>query len=264
MSAADVFPLCQDAGICASAALVRGTLTQLDTFLLSTSGLAGTSGAKFGLLNGNLTLSGSDTFSGTANFTGTFKIGGVAYTVFGNGGQLAGVDDYNVYSFINDFSGAAAVILPAATSFGTVNNGTCSRALAVNSAGTPALIAIPCPQVVASYTWVPGQDLSAHVTPIYVNTTAGNQTALNIKCRIEVAVGGTATIDVYRANNVTALGSGTKISSTSCNANATAPTVVAPAVTSGTVGSSDTIGIVAAGAGWASSVGLGTITVSLQ
>jgi hypothetical protein len=76
LGATNEFPLCQGATVCSGTALVYATITQLDTFLLSTSGLAGTSGGKFGLLNGNLTLSGNNTYSGTAALSGGGSLAG--------------------------------------------------------------------------------------------------------------------------------------------------------------------------------------------
>lgn len=70
---------------------VKTTPNAIQTFL------TGTSGAHFGLLNGNLTLSGNNTYSGTANFTSTFSISSTAET-FPASGLLVGTTDTQTLS----------------------------------------------------------------------------------------------------------------------------------------------------------------------
>ena len=112
----------------------------------------------------------------------------------------------------------------------------------------------------AEVSWGPGMNLSTVAIPFKNFTT--NRTITAITCTPEVAVGGTATFDVYIAASGTALAAGTKVETTSCNANGTAVTDQTLGVASSAVTAGQRIGLVATGAGWGSSVGSGVLTVS--
>lgn len=121
------------------------------------------------------------------------------------------------------------------------------------------------PPIPASISWAPSQNLAGATNGIGLFTAQYARTVIAISCRPDTAVGGTATIDVWIAPSGTALGSGTKVTTTSCDANGTAAynqTGLASSSVSVPIG--DTIGIVASGAGWSSSVGAGSLTVSVQ
>lgn len=120
----------------------------------------------------------------------------------------------------------------------------------------------PAPPTALS--WAPGQNLAAATTGIGLFTAASTaRTIETVTCRPDTAAGGTATIDVWIAPSGTALSSGTKVTTTSCNAAGTAATNqtgLASAPVAVPVG--DTVGIVAAGAGFTSSpVGAGSISI---
>lgn len=114
--------------------------------------------------------------------------------------------------------------------------------------------------------WLPAQNLAAAALPIgnLKNTNGWMITA--ITCTPEVLVGGTATIDVWIAPSGTGLGSGTKISTSSCNANTGAATDQSMLSAPVSVPAGDRVGIIAAGAGFTggSSAGSGVVTVTLQ
>jgi hypothetical protein len=121
------------------------------------------------------------------------------------------------------------------------------------------------PPIPASISWAPGQNLAGATNGIGLFTAQYARSIVAISCRPDTAVGGTATIDVWIAPSGTALGSGTKATTTSCNTNGTAATNQTGLASSPVaVPVGDTIGIVASGAGWSSSVGAGSLTVSVQ
>jgi hypothetical protein len=110
--------------------------------------------------------------------------------------------------------------------------------------------------------WTTGEDLVTAATP-FANFSVA-RTITSIICTPEALVGGTATIDVYVAPSGTALGAGTKIDTTACNANSTAATDQSMFSGSVAVPAGDRVGLVATGGGWASSVGSGVITVTFK
>lgn len=119
----------------------------------------------------------------------------------------------------------------------------------------------PAPAPLA-LSWGPSQNLST--APIDLVTFATARTLTGVTCHVVAAVGGTATIDVYIAASGTAYTSGTKVTTTSCNANGTANTsqtgLASAAVA---VPAGDSVGVVAAGAGWPGA-GSGSVSVSYQ
>lgn len=128
---------------------------------------------------------------------------------------------------------------------------------------------VPSAQMVGvTASWLPGQNLVIPSTNVGVGlyTAYSNKTILAIVCTPEKAVGaGSDTLDVYLAASGTALQSGTKLTSTSCNVNGTAATN-SGALLSAPVAlpAGSRIGIVATGADWASSAGSGSITIMVE
>lgn len=154
-------------------------------------------------------------------------------------------------------TGAGGSITLAA---GTVTFVTTDGAGHLYAAGNTVIPPIP-----ASISWAPGQNLAGATNGIGLFTAQYARSVIAISCRPDTAVGGTATIDVWIAPSGTALGSGTKVTTTSCNSNGTAATNQTGLASSAVaVPIGDTIGIVASGAGWSSSVGAGSLTVSVQ
>lgn len=109
--------------------------------------------------------------------------------------------------------------------------------------------------------YIAGVNLSTNPTEVSIKIPVG-MTITSMIGHVGAAVGGTATIDIYEAPSGTACASGTKLTNTtSFNANGTANTDQTLAGTTATITANDRLCLVAAGAGWASSVGTGGITV---
>lgn len=89
-------------------------------------------------------------------------------------------------------------------------------------------------------------------------------TLSSVVCRPEVAVGSTATVQVWISPSGTAIGGGgsTNVSSGSCNANGTAATNQSLTLTTTAVPAGDSIGIITTGTtDWTSGSGIGTISI---
>lgn len=116
--------------------------------------------------------------------------------------------------------------------------------------------------------WAPGQNLAGGTgaIPLFsVGTTP--ITVLTVSCRVEAQVSGTANIDVRYANATTALTGGTSLITAPCNAAGTAPSITPLTLTLAggvVVPAGSALGIVASGAGWASSTGAGSIQFAFQ
>jgi hypothetical protein len=141
------------------------------------------------------------------------------------------------------------------TSSGT-SGGTTSTGLQVAGGARAIPIAI---------SWLPGQNLAAAALPIANLQNTNGWMISKITCTPEVVAGGTATIDLWEAPSGTALGSGTKLTTTSCNANTGAGTDQPLLSSPVAVPAGDRIGIIATGAGFTSSpLGAGVLTATLQ
>jgi hypothetical protein len=111
--------------------------------------------------------------------------------------------------------------------------------------------------------WAPGMNLSGVAIPLFY--TANGVTVNTAFCRVETGVGGTATVQLWYAAAGTALGSGTHIETTACNANGTAFALQTMGVTNGTVPAGNWIGVVfPTNAAWATSAGSGGIKITIQ
>jgi hypothetical protein len=89
-------------------------------------------------------------------------------------------------------------------------------------------------------------------------------TAATIVCIVgSVAAGGTASFDVWYAASGTALGSGTKISTTSCNANGTPNTSQTMFSGSVAIPANSFFGVVATGFGSGATSGSGMVQMAL-
>jgi hypothetical protein len=141
------------------------------------------------------------------------------------------------------------------TSSGT-SGGTASTGLQVAGGARAIPVAI---------SWLPGQNLAAAALPIANLKNTNGWMISQITCTPEVVAGGTATIDLWEAPSGTALGSGTKLTTTPCNANTGAGTDQALLSSPVAVPAGDRIGIIATGAGFTSSpLGAGVLTATLQ
>lgn len=134
------------------------------------------------------------------------------------------------------------------------------------TSGAAGVNAFTCPVGTAEkypLSWFSGVDYTAHSVPLVRTGTA--VTVSGFVCRPSAAVGGTATVDIYAVGDgQIAPGSGTKINSTSCNANGTAGTTQALTLTSPNVASGQWIEAVFSGSGWGSpGTGAGAIQVSV-
>jgi fibronectin-binding autotransporter adhesin len=125
--------------------------------------------------------------------------------------------------------------------------------------------AVPYPPETVS--WL-SQNLAAATAGTGVFIAAQARTITSISCRVETAVGsGTAVIDVWVAPSGTALASGTKATSTSCNANGAAATNQAGLISAPVaVAAGSTVGIIATGGDWASAAAAasGTLSINVQ
>jgi hypothetical protein len=128
-----------------------------------------------------------------------------------------------------------------------------------------SLDAIPLGESAIKYkalTWGPGQNLSTNALPL-VNFPTYGHIILSVTCTPEVVAGAAATIDLYMAASATALGSGTKLTSTSCNANTGAATDQTGLLgATSIVPAGDRLGFVSTG--WTSTSGSGVVTVKYQ
>lgn len=178
-------------------------------------------------------------------------------TTSGIGVRQTGYDGTHPYSLTTP----SGTIYGCGTSGATVSGLTYAAQLFSDGTGWQCIpnssSVIPLP-----ISWLPGQNLSAASLP--VSNISKARTVLAVTCTPEVLVGGTATIDVWMAPSGTALASGTKINTTSCNANTGATTDQSMGVTNAAIPTGDRVGIVATGAGWASSAGSGVVTLTIQ
>jgi hypothetical protein len=138
--------------------------------------------------------------------------------------------------------------------------GTTGQELVSQGSGVAPIWQSPFPQ---SISWAPGQNLSS--APISIFVAAQARTITAVTCRVDTAVGGTAALNIYVAASGTALGSGTLVTTTACNANGTANTSQT-GLASGSVSvpTGSAVGIIASGSGWSSSSGSGAISVYAQ
>jgi hypothetical protein len=142
-----------------------------------------------------------------------------------------------------------------------ISGGTCEAAQTTSLAIAGGSRAIPL-----TVSWLSGQNLASPAAGAGLGNLKNTNgwVVSQVTCTPEVVVGGTATIDVYYAASGTLLASGTKIDTTSCNANTGAATDQAMLSAPVTVPAGDRIGFVASGAGWSASTGSGVLTVTLQ
>jgi len=109
--------------------------------------------------------------------------------------------------------------------------------------------------------WAPGMNLSGVSIPIAHFNLAS--TANGAFIRVETAVGGTATVQLWFAPSGTACASGTHIETTPGNANGTAVTTVSLGVTNAAIAAnSDVCAVFPTNAAWATSVGSGSIQLT--
>jgi hypothetical protein len=112
-------------------------------------------------------------------------------------------------------------------------------------------------------TWGPGQNLATNTLPM--GQTGAASTAVAAVCIIgNVAAGGTASLDVYYAASGTALGSGTKISTTPCNANGTINTSQSMFSGSVAVPANSFYGVVATGFASGAQLGSGMVQLAVS
>jgi hypothetical protein len=158
-------------------------------------------------------------------------------------------------------SGSAVIGTPAAAGSTTVNlpvgNGTSGQVLTTDGSGNLSYVGQGSP---IDFSWAAGMNLSGLSIPVRLSTNAG--TVVNVSCRPETLVGGTATLQVWYAASGTALASGTRIDTTACNANTGATTTQSMGVTTSAVPANSWIGIVIpTNAAWATSAGSGAIKI---
>lgn len=112
--------------------------------------------------------------------------------------------------------------------------------------------------------WGANLNLAAPTVGISIGNIDAARTVYAIKCRPDVLVGGVATLDVYIAPSGTAFNAGTKLNTTSCNANTGVGAEQNMGVTTASIPANSWIGIVAAGAGWGASVGWGALDIGVR
>lgn len=202
-----------------------------------------------------VTLGGSHAFANPASMSGT-QAQGLTFDVLENG--TGGYTPTWGSEYI--FASGTPIFNTAANALNIVSCVTVPSLTQLHCVGPTA----PPPAI--SLSWAPGQNLAAATNGIGIHTASIARTITGVVCRPDTAVGGTATIDVWIAASTTPLSSGTKVTTTSCNANGTAATnQTGLASSSVSVPAGDTIGIVATGAGWSGpSAGAGSISVNVQ
>lgn len=162
----------------------------------------------------------------------------------------------NAADGINGGSVGAGVVIPSSSTVAVTTSG---------SSGTTAFAAPLGPIRNFALSWGAAQNLATPTTNgIPIGRVEEPRTIVGIKCLPTVVVGGTSTFDVYAAASATALGSGTKLNTTACNANTGAGTEQDMAVSAASVAAGSWIGVVATGAGWGSSAGWGALNVSFR
>jgi len=112
--------------------------------------------------------------------------------------------------------------------------------------------------------WGANLNLSTPTVGVSIGDIDSARTVYSIKCRPDVVVGGAATIDVYATPSGTALNAGTKLNTTSCNANTGAGTEQNMGVASASIPANSWIGVVATGAGWGASLGWGALDIGIR
>jgi hypothetical protein len=118
------------------------------------------------------------------------------------------------------------------------------------------------PNKFASLSWASGMNLGGSSIPLV--RVAAASTITGVFCVPETLVGGVATLQVFFAASGTLLASGTKINTTDCNANTGVLAEQNMGATTTAVPANSWIGVVVpAGAGWAASVGSGSVSISL-
>jgi hypothetical protein len=215
----------------------------------------------------------------STNGTGVLYVAGNLCSGGGGGGLTVGTTtitsgtsgdiEFNNAGVLGEkgVTGTGSVALAASPTFTgvplapTASVGTNTTQLAT----TAFVLANATPSAPIALSWGAGQNLSTATVGMTLFTANVARTVSAISCRPDVVVGGTATIDVYLAASGTSFLSGTKITTTSCNANTGAATNQTGLLGSSTaVPAGSSIGIIASGAGWASSVGFGAISVVVQ
>jgi hypothetical protein len=216
-----------------------------------------TSGSPYSVLSadtGNFLLAGaaSYTFKAPNPASGTK---GVSYT-FGSDGTngftlTTASGTALIYGCTGAGSGVTSLVLEANLDISIVDDGTNYKCSIVGSRTQGYAL-----------TWAPG--LNPNSLPIY--TAPAGRTITSITCRPEALAGGTATITVKKAASGTALSAGTTVSSTPCDANASAWTVQSLGVASSALAANDTVGIVTTGTTiWTSSgVAAGMVQVNIR
>jgi hypothetical protein len=137
----------------------------------------------------------------------------------------------------------------------------------VNSSGVTGVTAYTAQLGPVQYfpiTWASGQNLTqSSVNALPMGRFATPRTIYTIKCMVNNAVGATAGFDIYATASGTAPASGTKINSTSCNANTASNTEQDMGVASAQVPGLYWIYLIPTGT-WSSSVGSGAAQVSFR
>jgi hypothetical protein len=243
---------------------------------------AGTTGTTNGLL---AKLTGAPS---TAVVTATTDTGGIIGVVVSGGGitgnALIATDGIAPCTF--DASGVVAghYVQNSTTTAGNCKDGGATYpasgqvlgiALATVASGSANMVVIPpgntptvgggAPTRPFTLTWGPGQNLAAATLPM--GTAFAASTVVNIGCAVGSVTGAAnSSVDLWFAPTGTILSSGTKINSTSCNANGTInSTQTMGSITNANIPAGNDFGAVATGAGWTStSPGSGMVHLVLQ
>jgi hypothetical protein len=113
-------------------------------------------------------------------------------------------------------------------------------------------------------TWASGQNLvQSPVNGLPLGRFSAARTIYGIRCMVNNAVGATAGFDIYATASGTAPASGTKLNTTSCNANTASNTEQDMGITASAVPQGYWIYLVATGT-WTSSVGSGAFNLSYR
>jgi hypothetical protein len=158
--------------------------------------------------------------------------------------------------------GSAAAAIAATVTNPYLNNGTAMTPGHVVIASSDGLGIQDGGTILARHydaSWMPGMSLATTVT---LGQTPVAGTITGIACTPDIVAGGSATIAVWKAPNGTALGAGTKLNTTDCNANTGATTAQDMGVASSAISAGDRIGII--GAGWGTTNGSGNIRIAMQ
>jgi hypothetical protein len=161
--------------------------------------------------------------------------------------------------------GINAGAVNTSATFGPGSYSAMSSGTSGGTASTGLQVAGGARAIPVAISWLPGQNLAAAALPIANLKNTNGWMISQITCTPEVVAGGTATIDLWEAPSETALGSGTKLTTTPCNANTGAGTDQALLSSPVAVPAGDRIGVIATGAGFTSSpLGAGVLTATLQ